>query len=748
MLLGLSAAALPVLIHLWNRRLDPVVEWGAMQFLDFGRATRRRIKLTERLLMLARMGLLAAVALAMARPFLTPTSTAGMATRALDGRVNARGSRDVVLILDASSGTGRVSNGATARARAIAWARAFVRDLPPGDAVAVLEAGDRVRPVVDPPALDRARVDAALEALGRTQARGSADIPSALAAAFRLLETARNPGRDVVILTDGRRAPWRPGEPSRWALVRELARRLPATPRVFAATFRPGEPSPDDPPDGSISAPSLSRATVTPGLPLAVTAEAANAGPGPLSRTAELLVDGRPLPGSAQPVGPLPAGGRVVLTFRTAFAGAGSHLLTVKLDGDDDALPANDEASTAVEVSPPLKILLVDGEPGREPLSGETDFLRAALAPGDDDTPQAVARVVAADRLTPASFDGYQVVVLANVERLSPDVAAALNKALGAGLGLLVAPGGRSDPAFYNALAGMPATLGPAVGKPAAKSAVAHPTPSSFAGAALSPFARGEAPPLAAAALFSYRKLGPRAGASVSARLDTGDPWVVEGPQGRGRVLMVAGPLDAEGGTLPVNPDFVPLVHEWALSLAGPGPSPNVGAGEPLAFERPASVGVGGTASVQTPSGAAMKTPTTLADGRLRARFDDTAEPGVYRLNWPDPPGGSSYAVVRHGFRGSAPGPDPAYDPAPLEPAETARLAQHWPAGFFFEPAPDTTNGPAFTARLLAPETTGPAPRREFWRGLVLLALAGLCVEVYLTRRLVRGHGFGLDPAA
>jgi hypothetical protein len=31
--------------------------------------------------------------------------------------------------------------------------------------------------------------------------------------------------------------------------------------------------------------------------------------------------------------------------------------------------------------------------------------------------------------------------------------------------------------------------------------------------------------------------------------------------------------------------------------------------------------------------------------------------------------------------------------------------------------------------------------RRELWRGLVLAALAGLCLEVYLTRRLVRSQG-------
>ncbi len=72
MLVGLAGAALPVIIHLLNKRRDTVIDWGAMQFLELGKRARRKIRLTELLLMLARMGLLALAALALARPFLAP----------------------------------------------------------------------------------------------------------------------------------------------------------------------------------------------------------------------------------------------------------------------------------------------------------------------------------------------------------------------------------------------------------------------------------------------------------------------------------------------------------------------------------------------------------------------------------------------------------------------------------------------------------------------------------------------------
>ena len=97
MLAGLAAMALPVLAHLISRRKFDIVQWGAMQFLQLGRKTRRRIRLEEWLLMLLRMGVLGLIAFGMSRPW-----AAGGAISSLTGRV----SRDVVLVLDGSYSMG------------------------------------------------------------------------------------------------------------------------------------------------------------------------------------------------------------------------------------------------------------------------------------------------------------------------------------------------------------------------------------------------------------------------------------------------------------------------------------------------------------------------------------------------------------------------------------------------------------------------------------------------------------------
>lgn len=716
MLLGLLGAALPVVIHLLNRRRDEVVDWGAMQFLELGRRARQKLRLTELLLMLARMALLALVALALARPYWSGSSAAE-AGGVLGLEAPAR---DVVVVIDGSASMDRKAGGTSPRTLALRWARRFIGQLRPGDSAAVLVAGDRVRHAVDPPSFDKAAVDAALAAI--RPSRGASDLPAALVEAFRILERTGNPGRDVIVLTDGQRFAWRPGESRRWGLVRDLRQRMPIPPRVWSLAFGAGVPA--DAPNGSVGPLSVSRALVTPGLPVEVSTTLANAGPGPLTRTAELLVDDRPVPGSARVVGPVPAGGQTPLSFRTTLHAPGSHLLAVRLVGGDDALPGDDESAVPVEVADALPVLLVDGEPGLEPLSGETDFLRAALAPSGDDTPRVRTSVVTPDKLTAESLKGQGVVVLANVARLEPGQSAALTRFVDSGGGLLIAPGDRTDARSFNGQDWMPADLGPLKGDPGEHAAAAHPAPRSFAGPMMAPFTPGDTPPLGLASFFAYHVLAPKPGASVAARLDTGDPWVVERPRGKGRVLLLAAAVDAEAGTLPANPDFVPLAHEWVFHLAGAADARRAQAGESLVFDlHPPLAEEVRTLLLRTPSGLTTNIPVVRASGSARVRVDDAGESGVYRLTLPDPPGGFAYATVSGDGRES--------DPAPLEPAEAARLSEGWP--FTFETDPTRLAGRVFEA-----ERGG---RRELWRGLVLAALAGLCLEVYLTRRLVRSQG-------
>ena len=76
LLLGVLGIAIPVIIHLLNRRQAKVIDWGAMIFLmDSLLSRRRRVLLEEILLLATRCLIVALVALALARPFIAAGST-------------------------------------------------------------------------------------------------------------------------------------------------------------------------------------------------------------------------------------------------------------------------------------------------------------------------------------------------------------------------------------------------------------------------------------------------------------------------------------------------------------------------------------------------------------------------------------------------------------------------------------------------------------------------------------------------
>src|SRR5688572_7806448 len=76
-LAGMAAAAIPIVIHLFHRRTDPVVEVSAMRFLrkaPVEQAHHRRLR--EMLLLALRAAALLLLAFAFARPFLSESATA------------------------------------------------------------------------------------------------------------------------------------------------------------------------------------------------------------------------------------------------------------------------------------------------------------------------------------------------------------------------------------------------------------------------------------------------------------------------------------------------------------------------------------------------------------------------------------------------------------------------------------------------------------------------------------------------
>src|SRR6516164_9202226 len=133
-LIGLGAAAIPLIIHLSRSRRTKKMRFSTTRFFtDQFLRSYRMSRLKELLLLACRMALCAFLATALARPLLLPKGQSFL----------MRGSRSVVLVLDNSASMGYVEDGKTLLDRARDSAREVVEGLRPGDTASVVLAGRR-----------------------------------------------------------------------------------------------------------------------------------------------------------------------------------------------------------------------------------------------------------------------------------------------------------------------------------------------------------------------------------------------------------------------------------------------------------------------------------------------------------------------------------------------------------------------------------------------------------------------------
>src|SRR5262245_15732169 len=150
-LLGLSALAIPVVIHLIQRERRQVVAFPSLMFLrriPYQSVRRRRIR--HWFLLLMRLAALALIVMAFARPFIRRTEIAAGAT----------GAREVVLLIDRSYSMGYGGKWA----KAMAEARKTIEGLNASDRASLVLFGSNPE-VALRSAADRARLLAAVSTL-------------------------------------------------------------------------------------------------------------------------------------------------------------------------------------------------------------------------------------------------------------------------------------------------------------------------------------------------------------------------------------------------------------------------------------------------------------------------------------------------------------------------------------------------------------------------------------------------------
>ena len=532
-LAGLLALAVPILIHLTHReRKQPIVFPSLMFLRKVPFRTTRRQRIRNWPLFLLRAAVIILVVAAFARPFVE-----GAAIGAVDGGT----ARDVVLILDRSASMGYGDRWT----RALDAARAVIDGLGPDDQLTLVAFSDRPELLIRA-TRDREALHTVIDAL-RPEAVTTRFAP-ALRLARDLLDQSDYPHREAVLVTDFQRIGWDGRSDVR----------LPDGVRVTHVDLSDREPQ-----NLAVTDVLLDRSPEDGGR-ATVSARIANTGGEPASGvTVELEIDGRIVQTRTAEVD---AGTTALVRFGTVAIPAVPTRARVRVA--PDRLRTDDAFHFLLRPIPAIPVLLVEqpNAPGTE-----TVYLRRALEIGRD--PTFDVRVRRTSRLGNDDLADRAVVVLNDVPFPGGASGRRLVQFVEQGGGLLVILGRRGGTlsAALRDSAGGPTGApvdrlgdrggGGGGGGTMSIADYTHPV--------FQPFSTPRSGDFSAARFFRYRHLTDPPAGRVLARLDDGGAALTETQLGRGTLMLWASGLANVWNDLPLQPVFLPFVHQLIRYLAG-----------------------------------------------------------------------------------------------------------------------------------------------------------------------------------
>lgn len=536
---GAAAMTLPIWIHLLLRQRARPMEIGSVRFLQaVVRRTKKRQRIRRWLLLALRCLAVLLLGLLFARPYL-PAAPA-------DGRT-----REAVFLIDRSA-TMQALDG---RRSAFDEAVALVEER-------IAESGEQARVHIglfDADGLQSVTLDKLRQARPGYAATSYAE---AFAWSVDILTTSERADRVVVFLSDLQASGLEIEPPE--LLPPDIPLEIIDVGRSISQNL-------------AVESARPAQVEIRPGIPVSLSVRLFNAGALPVNEVPVTIE----LSGPAgdvehrQSVG-LGAGGRVTLDIPLEIDEPGVWQGGVELDWDDP-LPWDDRRFVAFEVRHPDRVLLVDGDPGRNEYDSETYFLETALrltTPVGD----APARTFEIERLVWErgegfpTLDGFRLIVLANVGRFTDTDAARLREFLDAGGNVLLFAGDRMTPAVFESF--LESGILPAGPLPALRDHAARVTEIAATHPALAPFSdpqHGDLRRLTVSRLLDLR-IEDESGQDRwdTVLLRAGDfPLIVERSVGDGRVILVATTADRGWNDWPRGRLYVPLVRQLAASLTG-----------------------------------------------------------------------------------------------------------------------------------------------------------------------------------
>ncbi|MEK7467820.1 MAG: BatA domain-containing protein [Planctomycetota bacterium] len=637
------AGAIPVLIHLFNRQRYKRVRWAAMEWLLAAlKKTRRRMQIENLILLLIRIAVLVLLAMALARPFFQ----SAIASQLGESNTHA------VIVLDVSySMDFRGADKGTPLEKARQIAQSILTDLKTteNDRFSLILLTDSPNAAIGEPS---SRVDMGREIVGgATVTDQGTSIPRTMELVKDALDKSNNFVKKVFIITDNQRHGWMVAEKDR-----------PRVAELFKQVTDMTSPN-----GGGIYLYDVGGNVVdniaVVGLEMGATqkvvstdnsceflATIRNYGAMQMSDVVlNVFVDGSKQTSYTLTV---PAHDVLRQVFYFTFREPGPHAVTVEIE--PDALSHDNKRSLAVDVREALKVLMVNGEKGSTMQTDEVAALKMALNPSQDSTDKRwVFNIteVLENGFAREDVRKFDLVVLANVETVSPEEIAALEEYVKAGGGVLIFLGDKVEAYTWNQVVWrggdglIPCELDKPAGYPKNDDAMKF-TGVDYAHPALSYFQTSK-PMLGRLLVSQYFAVKPfeaRPDARVIASLGVPGadpaPLLIERRMGRGRAILCTTAPDFEWGLMPKVPGFLVLFDQICQYLASPPQRfRNITVGDQLEYTLKATE-FAKTFSIVTPrQNRSSISPVKAGEHAYHLMFSGTTEAGLYGLERDAQPG-------------------------------------------------------------------------------------------------------------
>ncbi len=680
LLSGFGALAVPILIHLWQRKKVIKMPFSTLRFLKIVKARTSRSSIIENLLLLLlRCLVVGLVIFAATRPVLSSKDA-----KLLGGSVP----RTIALVIDQSLSMGYKSGDDTRLELAKRQANAVIDDLKPGDAVALIAASDRANPLIAEPTVDHVAARKAIDGIQLLETR--TDFSPSLREARKAVAKALRGTKQIFLFTDDQESGWQFDkaavfdEPWEKTAARLIVVRSDDLPSVNAAVTKMKFESP----------------FAANGLVARASATVDNHSAAPLRDLLELKVDGEKIASRAAE----PAAGssvEVPLEFQTPFLKGRWMLGSVNLSGDH--LPGDDTFYFVQPVYQTPRVLIVESANGPE-RARPGFFLRKALEAGAAGAP---IKTIATGELDELPLEPFSAVFLAGVPDVSDRASVRIDRYLEAGGTVVFFPSDQSDLASLSRLEWLPAKPTKIHELPAGRlvARLLEPQHTLFTNSwdANTPFP----------ALPQRKLLEMDLRAEGRVLLTLGDfPFIIYGERGTGRVIIVNASPDRAWGDFPLTAAFLPLVQQIGrLSIARTGRESAHLVGEPI--PAPLSLPRDQALTVKTPHGDIVP---VQAGGPLLERAEQA---GFYEVS-------SASEGVLHQFAVNV---DPRE--SELRPMDDAELTKMVPHDLIAGTEP---------LRLWLAQTRGLV---SLWPTLLVLALLVFAVEGIYSNILARRRSQG-----